>query len=65
MKFNLKSFFSGFGRALDLFATQRPQIDYNEEDGWKKDAEALASDWAAVGNDMRKVMNDAFNENKK
>ena len=49
------SFGSGFARALDLFGAgsrlaKRKRLDH------QADAAAIASDWAAVGNDLRRVM---------
>ena len=43
-----RGFLKGMGSLLNLF----PRYDIKN----KSDAEALASDWEAVGNDMKKAM---------
>jgi hypothetical protein len=54
------SFFSGIARIFD-FTGRIPIYDmcYNPE---QADAEALASDWAAVGGDLRYAMNQVLKE---
>ena len=59
----VSEFLRGFGSAIDLFGTsfqlsiKADEIrDQKPGDGFRKDAEALRSDWEAVGRDMRWAM---------
>ena len=49
------SFGHGFARALDLFGAGS-RLTRRFKQGRASDADALARDWAAVGNDLRRVM---------
>ena len=50
----MTAFFKGFGRALDLGA------NFQDDDEFiRDDAEAILSDWQAVGNDIRIAMSQA------
>ena len=50
MKNKLKNFLEGYGSTLNIFGTSE------KEEEKQTDAEKLYGDWAAIGNDMRKVM---------
>lgn len=59
----LRAFLYGFGSILDIFGTSsglgyRADEIRNQRpgDGFRADAEALASDWRAVGGDMWRAM---------
>jgi hypothetical protein len=64
MNSGLRAFLHGFGSILDIFGTSSG-LEYRADeirnqrpgDGFRKDAEALASDWRAVGGDMHRAMN--------
>jgi hypothetical protein len=49
------SFANGFARALDLFG-RGFRSPLPNKPGHEIDAEAIASDWAAIGGDLRKAM---------
>lgn len=49
------SFASGFARALDLFGAGSRLRRRSRPNG-NADADAIARDWAAVGDDLRRVM---------
>lgn len=49
-------FIKGFANAFDLFGVLRHSTQNIQEDGFKKDMEAIAGDWQAVGDDLRRVM---------
>lgn len=57
MKDKLKNFLKGYGSILSIFGTSE------KEEEKQTDAEKLYGDWAAIGNDMRKVMS-AFDSTK-
>ncbi len=58
----LRNFFSNF--EFNLFGMNSRNTSYNYDeiinqdvnDGFKRDREALASDWKAIGGDFRKVI---------
>lgn len=50
-----KCFLEGFVCVFDLFGVLGKE-DYDLDNGFEKDAEAIASDWQAVGDDIRLVM---------
>lgn len=65
MNDGLRAFLRGFGSVLDLFGTSSGVGYYADEirdqkpgDGFRRDAEALRSDWEAIGMDMRKATDD-------
>lgn len=67
----LRDFLRGFGSAIDLFGAsfqlsiKADEIrDQKPGDGFRKDAEALRSDWDAVGRDMRMAFERVQQENK-
>ena len=52
---HLKNILQGMGQALQLNAVARDYI-VPSRDGFAQDAQALRSDFVAVGNDMRTVL---------
>lgn len=69
MRSGLRAFLYGFGNILDLFGTssglgyRADEIrDQRPDDGFRRDAEALASDWRAIGMDMRHAMKQVEDE---
>lgn len=50
---NKRSFFSGMGSIFSLFGTRSQSLSINPE---KTDAEAILSDWNAIGDDLRKII---------
>jgi len=50
----LKSFLQGMAHTLDLGSTLSSH-NIDNRPWWEKDAEALHSDWEAIGNDIRTV----------
>lgn len=53
--FSLPSLSEGFARVFDFGSTLN---EYNDSDSGKQaDLTALKSDWLAIGNDMREVIN--------
>ena len=52
----IRPFLEGFAHAFDIFGVLGPGFPDPNEDGFKKDREAIARDWRAVGGDMRRVM---------
>lgn len=51
-----KSFLDGFGSIVDIFGFLGPEFPDPNEDGWKIDRDAIASDWQAVGDDLGRAM---------
>ena len=49
------SFMDGFAGALDLFG-KGSRSPLSSKPGHEVDAEAIASDWAAIGDDLRRAM---------
>ena len=48
-----RSFFSGIGTIFSLFGNPSQSLSINPE---KTDAEAILSDWVAIGNDFKKII---------
>jgi len=51
-------FVRGMGNVLCIFPSNINIEPKRSEDGMFADAEAIQSDWQAVGDDIRKVMNE-------
>jgi hypothetical protein len=56
-----KAFFNGFISAFDI-SGQALISSSDLESGLRKDREAIKGDWQRVGDDMRRAMNIAVNE---
>lgn len=60
----LDSFLRGIARIFDVFGTLSDKPDWmDEEDPWEADRKALESDWKAVGDDMRRAMEEYKSNN--
>ena len=53
----IRPFLEGFAHAFDLFGALGSGFPDPNEDGFKKDREAIGGDWRAVGDDMSRAMN--------
>jgi len=64
IKLRNSAFFKGFGSILNLSGgVDHSKLPYSdiltdlEYDGFEKDRKALRSDWEAIGNDMKFILN--------
>ena len=55
MKMKLRNFLDGAKTILNLLPEEDPRLTHPIR-SYRTDAEALASDWKAVGGDMRRAM---------
>jgi hypothetical protein len=50
----MRDFLEGFRSAFDISGSSAPDFDF--DNGFREDREALQGDWARVGGDLRRAM---------